>query len=129
MMVILFRLMLLIALLIVAFSIIKYFFHPLRKLEKAHGQRQFFFLDDQKDVRKNFSLTYKGVMFEGEKYMGATDTAFDIVTIYVWTKDYNALQGLTREDFQFIEEDIHVRYPQSAIEWKSPIKEFLRDKK
>ncbi|TSB48601.1 sigma-w pathway protein ysdB [Alkalicoccobacillus porphyridii] len=126
-MVILFRLLLLIALLVVAFSIIKYFFHPLRKLEKAHRHRQFFFLDDEKDVRKNFSLTYKGVMFEGEKYMAATETSFDIITIYVWTKDHNALQGLTKDDFQFIEEDILLRYPQATIEWKSPIKEFLRN--
>ena len=129
MMVILFRLMLFLALLIVAYSIIKYFFQPLRKLEKAHRHNQFFFLDDQKDVRKNFSLTYKGVMFEGEKYMGATDTSFDIITIYVWTNDYNALQGLMREDFQFIEDDIRIRYPEAAVEWKSPIKEFLRDQK
>lgn len=126
MMVILFRLLLLIALLVVAYSIIRYFFHPLRKLEKAHQNRQFFFLDDERDVRKNFSLTYKGVMFEGEKYLAATDTSFDIVTIYVWTSDYMALQGLTKEDFRFIEEDIRLRYPQATIEWKSPIKEFLR---
>ncbi|MFK3938870.1 sigma-w pathway protein ysdB [Alkalihalobacillus sp. NPDC078783] len=127
MMVIIFRLMFLLAILIVVYSIVKYFFHPLRKLEKAHRHQQFFFLDDQTDVRKNFSLTYKGVMFEGEKYMGTTKSSFDIITIYIWTKEFNALQGLKREDFQYIEEDIRTRYPEATIEWKSPIKEFLRD--
>lgn len=129
MMVIIFRLMFLLAILIVVYSIVKYFFHPLRKLEKAHSHQQFFFLDDPKDVRKNFSLTYKGVMFEGEKYMGATESSFDIVTIYIWTKDYNALQRLGRDDFQYIEEDIKTRYPKANVEWKSPIKEFLRDQR
>ncbi|WP_088103773.1 sigma-w pathway protein ysdB [Halalkalibacter urbisdiaboli] len=125
-MVILFRLLILLALAILVYSAIKYLFHPRRKLEQAHERKQFFFLDDEKNVRKNFLITYKGVMFEGEKYLGTTEHSFDIVSIYVWARRTDRLKGLNREDFTFIEEDIRTRYPQANIEWKSPIKEFLR---
>ncbi|MDV2684817.1 sigma-w pathway protein ysdB [Alkalihalophilus sp. As8PL] len=125
-MVLLFRLLLLIAIVLIVYSAIKYVFHPRRKLEQAHEKRQFFFLDDEKNVRKNFLLTYKGVMFEGEKYLGTTEQSFEIVSIYIWARDTERLKGLHREDFIFIEEDIRLRYPSAKIEWKSPIKEFLR---
>jgi cbb3-type cytochrome oxidase subunit 3 len=124
--VLLFRLLLLIAIVLIVYSAIKYLFHPRRKLEQAHEKRQFFFLDDEKNVRKNFLLTYKGVMFEGEKYLGTTEQSFEIVSIYIWARDTERLKGLHREDFIFIEEDIRLRYPSAKIEWKSPIKEFLR---
>jgi cbb3-type cytochrome oxidase subunit 3 len=124
--VLLFRLLLLIAIVLIVYSAIKYVFHPRRKLEQAHEKRQFFFLDDEKNVRKNFLLTYKGVMFEGEKYLGTTEQSFEIVSIYIWARDTERLKGLHREDFIFIEEDIRLRYPSAKIEWKSPIKEFLR---
>ncbi|MEC2071693.1 sigma-w pathway protein ysdB [Alkalihalophilus marmarensis] len=125
-MVILFRLLLLIAIAFIVYSAIKYVFHPRRKLEQAHERRQYFFLDEEKNVRKNFLLTYKGVMFEGEKYLGTTEQSFEIVSIYIWARDTERLKGLHREDFEFIEEDIRLRYPNAKIEWKSPIKEFLK---
>ncbi|MDT8859443.1 sigma-w pathway protein ysdB [Alkalihalobacillus sp. MEB130] len=126
-MVILFRLLLLVALVVLAYSAFKYLFHPRRKLEQAHDRKQFFFYDDDKDVRKNFLITYKGVMFEGEKYLGTTEQSFEIVSIYVWAKQTDQLTGLSKEDFQFIEDDIKLRYPDAKIEWKSPIKELLRN--
>ncbi|WP_100373715.1 sigma-w pathway protein ysdB [Bacillus sp. FJAT-45037] len=125
-MVILFRLLLLVAIVLLVYSAVKYVFHPRRKLEQAHERRQFFFLDDEKNVRKNFLLTYKGVMFEGEKYLGTTEQSFEIISIYLWARETERLKGLSREDFQFIEDDIRLRYPSAKIEWKSPIKEFLR---
>ncbi|KGA97819.1 sigma-w pathway protein ysdB [Alkalihalobacillus alcalophilus ATCC 27647 = CGMCC 1.3604] len=125
-MVILFRLLLLIAILVLAYSAFKYLFHPRRKLEAAHEKKQFFFLDEEKNVRKNFLVTYKGVMFEGEKYLGTTDKSFEIVAIYLWAKQTERLKGLSNEDFTFIEEDIKLRYPNAKINWKSPIKEFLQ---
>ncbi|MCL7749804.1 sigma-w pathway protein ysdB [Halalkalibacter alkaliphilus] len=125
-MVILFRLLLLIALFVLAYSAFKYLFHPRRKLEQAHDRKQYFFYDDDKDVRKNFLITYKGVMFEGEKYLGTTEQSFEIISIYVWAKQTDQLTGLSREDFQFIADDIHLRYPNAKVEWKSPIKELLR---
>ncbi|GAE28311.1 hypothetical protein JCM9140_4528 [Halalkalibacter wakoensis JCM 9140] len=125
-MVILFRLLLLTALIVLAYSAFKYLFHPRRKLEQAHERKQFFFYDDEKDVRKNFMITYKGVMFEGEKYLGTTEQSFEIVSIYVWAKQTDQLKGFSKEDFQFIADDIHLRYPSAKLEWKSPIKELLR---
>ncbi|KHF41024.1 hypothetical protein [Halalkalibacter okhensis] len=125
-MVILFRLLLIIALFVLAYSAFKYLFHPRRKLEQAHERKQYFFYDDNKDVRKNFLITYKGVMFEGEKYLGTTEQSFEIISIYVWAKQPDQLTGLNKEDFQFISDDIHLRYPNAKVEWKSPIKELLR---
>ncbi|GAE30144.1 hypothetical protein [Halalkalibacter hemicellulosilyticus] len=125
-MVFLVRFLILAALIILAYTAIKYLFHPRRKLEQAHEKKQYYFYDDEKDVRKNFFITYKGVMFEGEKYLGTTDDAFDIITIYVWVKQPEKLAGLKKEDFQFIAEDIYLRYPSAKLEWKSPIKEFLK---
>ncbi|WP_332629124.1 sigma-w pathway protein ysdB [Halalkalibacter flavus] len=125
-MVILFRLLLLIALFVLAYSAFKYLFHPRRKLEQAHDRKQFFFYDDDNEVRKNFLITYKGVMFEGEKYLGTTEHSFEIISIYVWAKQTDQLTGLSKEDFQFIADDIHLRYPNAKVEWKSPIKELLK---
>ncbi|PLR81529.1 sigma-w pathway protein ysdB [Bacillus canaveralius] len=105
---------------------IKYLLNPKRKLELAHEQKRYFLLDDANNVRKNFLITYKGVLFEGEKYLGTTDNAFEIVSIFIWPKSTAALKGMTRDDFLFIEEDIHEIYPNSQIDWKSPIKEFLK---
>ena len=125
-MVILFRLLLLIAVVVLAYSALKYLFHPKRKLEQAHDKKQFYFYDEEKDVRKNFLITYKGVMFEGEKYLGTTDQSFEIVSIYVWARQTDRLTGFNKEDFQFIVDDIRLRYPSAKIEWKSPIKELLK---
>ncbi|MBU8905129.1 sigma-w pathway protein ysdB [Desertibacillus haloalkaliphilus] len=125
-MVILFRILLLIAIIVLVYSAIKYLVNPKRKLELAHEKKQFFFHDDKKNVRKNFLITYKGVLFEGEKYLGTTENAFEVVSIYVWAKHPDKLQGLDRQDFYFIEKEIFIQYPNATIEWKSPIKEFLK---
>src|SRR5699024_4495711 len=101
MMAILFRIILLAAIIIIAFSALKYLFHPRRKLEQAHDRHQFFFYDE-KDIRRNFFITYKGVMFEGEKSLGTTDDSFEIVSITVWSKQTDRLAGFTIEDFELI---------------------------
>ncbi|MFC4321032.1 sigma-w pathway protein ysdB [Litchfieldia salsa] len=125
MIVILLRLLLFAAIFFIIFTIIKYLLSPRRKLELAHEQKKTYFLDDQKNVRKNFLLTYKGVLFEGEKYLGTTDRAFDVISIFVWTKNTSELKGLTYDDFNVIERKIKSAYPNAKIDWKSPIKEFL----
>lgn len=102
---------------------------PKRKLELAHNQKKFFLLDDSENVRKNFFITYKGVLFEGEKYLGTTASSFEVISILIWTKTPNKLKGLTKKDFQFMEEKIKNSYPYAKIEWKSPIKEFLQKEK
>src|SRR5690554_1286891 len=69
------------------YSLIKYVINPKRKLELAHEQKKFYVFDHKNDVRKNFLLTYKGVLFEGEKYLGTTDDAFEVVNIFIWPHD------------------------------------------
>ncbi|MGO4888661.1 sigma-w pathway protein ysdB [Anaerobacillus sp. MEB173] len=125
--VILFRLLLIIAIIILVYCTIKYLVNPKRKLELAHEKKQFYFHDEKDNVRKNFLITYKGVLFEGEKYLGTTENAFEVVSIYIWPKNQTKLQGFDREDFYFIEREILIYYPNATIEWKSPVKEFLKN--
>ncbi|MFC5712731.1 sigma-w pathway protein ysdB [Thalassorhabdus alkalitolerans] len=125
-MALLFRAIIIIAIIILIYALIKYIFNPKRKLELAHEKRDFYFLDDKQNVRKNFSLTYKGVMFEGEKFLGTTEEAFEVISVSMWPKNIDRLKGLDRKDFEFIEREILSEYPHASVEWKSPVKEFLR---
>ncbi|WP_059103845.1 hypothetical protein [Shouchella shacheensis] len=124
-MVFIFRVLLLGAMIVLVYSLFKYMVHPKRKLAKAQEKKQFYFLDDAKNVRKNFQLTYKGVLFEGEKYLEATSEAFEIVRIYIGVNPED-LQGFKHEDFRFLEEEVRLRYPDANIEWKAPIRAFMR---
>ncbi|TCN24484.1 sigma-w pathway protein ysdB [Mesobacillus foraminis] len=119
------RLILFASIIFLLYRTVRYLLHPKRKLELAHEQKRFFLLDDQENVRKNFLVTYKGVMFEGEKYLGTTEYAFEVVSIFMWPKNSAALKGLSYEDFLVIENEIHELYPGAAISWKSPVKEFM----
>jgi hypothetical protein len=123
------RFMLFALILFLIYRMIKYILNPKRKLELAHEQKRYYYLDDPNNVRKNFFLTYKGVLFEGEKYLGTTEDSFDVVSIFIWPHSTAALKGLVREDFQFIEERIRSHYPYAALDWKSPVKEFLQKNK
>ena len=86
-------------------------------------------LDKKENIRKNFLLTYKGVLFEGEKYLGTTDKAFEVISIFIFPKNTSKLQGLEKRDFEFIEKEVRRAYPNAIIDWKSPIKEFLKAEK
>jgi hypothetical protein len=96
-----------------------------RKLEAARKHKRFLLIDE-KDVRKNFLLTYKGAVFAGEKYMGPTDNTFDVVSIFIWPENAVTLKGLVRDDFFYIDKKILEYYPNAEIHWKSPVKEFLQ---
>lgn len=120
--------LLIIAIIIYAFyKILRYLFDPKRKLDEAYEKEQYYFYDDIKNVRKNFFITYKGALFEGEKYLGTTDQSFEIVSIFIWTKDSSKLQGLTKEDFRFLQNEIRMNYPSAKINWKSPIEQLMKD--
>ncbi|WNF35998.1 sigma-w pathway protein ysdB [Bacillaceae bacterium IKA-2] len=121
----LFRILIIMAVFILAYSALKYIVNPKRKLELAHQKKQFFFLDEAQNVQKNFLITYRGVLFEGEKYLGTTENSFEVVTIDLWVKSSDKLKGLNKEDFYFIEKEIVSAYPNAKINWKSPIKELL----
>ncbi|KAA0563581.1 sigma-w pathway protein ysdB [Rossellomorea aquimaris] len=122
------RLVIFFLILYLLYRSVKYIIDPKRKLELAQEQKRFYFLDNQENVRKNFHVTYKGVLFEGEKYLGATEKSFEVVSIFVWSKNISSLKGLTQEDFQYLQNEIKERYPNAKLDWKSPIHEFLQKK-
>ena len=124
-MILLLRFIILLLFIFLIYRSVKYLFHPKRKLELAHEQKRYYLWDENENVRKNFLLTYKGVLFEGEKYLGTTQSAFEVVSIFIWPKKTSALKGLVLEDFQFIERKIRESYPVAKIDWKSPVKEFM----
>ncbi|MCA1318680.1 sigma-w pathway protein ysdB [Bacillus tianshenii] len=125
--IILIRLALLALIIFIIYSIFKYLLNPKRKLELAHEQKNFFLLDQKNNVRKNFLLTYKGVMFEGEKYLGTTEKSFEVISIFIWPKNPEKLEGLKKQDFSFIQKEVRKQYPDAIIDWKSPIKEFMKE--
>ena len=98
-MMILIRLLLFALILFLLYRMVKFIINPKRKLELAHEQKRYYFLDDQNNVRKNFLLTYKGVLFEGEKYLGTTDNAFDVVSIFIWPHSVSSLMGFVTRRF------------------------------
>ncbi|MBK5442886.1 MULTISPECIES: sigma-w pathway protein ysdB [unclassified Peribacillus] len=124
-MVLILRFLILALIIFLIYTAIKYLFNPKRKLELAHEQKNFFLLDDTKNIHKNFLLTYNGVMFEGEKYLGTTERSFEVISIFIWPKKIADLKGLKRNDFLKIEASIKKQYPDALIDWKSPVKEFL----
>lgn len=124
--VILTRILIIIGIILGAFFWLRYLFNPRRKLELAHERGETYLLDTPDNVRKNFLLTHKRVLFEGEKYLGTTDQAFVVTQIYIWAHTPSKLKGFQKEDFYEMERIIRNQYPEAEIEWKSPIKEFLR---
>jgi len=100
--------------------------NPKRKLDDAYERGQYYFFDDVKNVRKNFFISYKGALFEGEKYLGTTEDAFEVVSIFIWVKDEAKLQGFTKEDFLFLEKEVKMNYPNAQINWKNPIEKLMK---
>lgn len=106
---------------------IRYLVDPKRKLDEAYEEGRYYFYDDVKNVQKNFFITYKGAMFEGEKYLGTTEDAFHIVTIFVWVKNEAKLQGFTKDDFHFLQSEILSNYPVANVNWKNPIEDLMKE--
>lgn len=125
MLVIIFRLLLVIAIALIIYTFIQYLRKPERQLEIAKQSGEFYFHDDEKNNRKNFHITYKGCLFDGEKYLGTTENAFEVVDIHVTVREPLELRGLSREDLYFIEQEILLHYPYASITWKHPINEIL----
>ncbi|MFJ7736851.1 sigma-w pathway protein ysdB [Lysinibacillus sp. NPDC097287] len=111
----------------VFYKAIRYITDPKRKLDEAYEKNQYYFYDDVKNVRKNFFISYKGALFEGEKYLGTTEDAFEVVTIFVGARDAATLQGLTKKDFEYLQQEILTTYPNAKINWKQPIEQLMRD--
>ncbi|WP_110927175.1 sigma-w pathway protein ysdB [Bacillus massiliglaciei] len=114
------RLLIIAILVFLLYSAIRYAMDPKRKLKRAHSQRHFFIMDDSRDVRKNFELTYKGILFEGEKYTETLHPPFTVISIFIWPQEEMAPLPLTAEDFLKIERALLEMYPAAAIDWKNP---------
>lgn len=125
-MVLLIRILLIALIIYLFYAGIRYLTDAKRKLDEAYEKEQYYFYDDVKNIRKNFFITYKGAMFEGEKYLGTTTDSFDVVSIFVWVKNEAKLQGLTKEDFYFLESEIKTNYPHAEINWKNPIEQLMK---
>ncbi len=111
----------------VFYKAIRYITDPKRKLDEAYEKGQYYFYDDVKNVRKNFFISYKGALFEGEKYLGTTEDAFEVVTIFVGARDAATLQGFTKRDFEYLQQEILLNYPSAKINWKQPIEKLMRN--
>lgn len=111
----------------VFYKAIRYITDPKRKLDEAYEKGQYYFYDDVKNVRKNFFISYKGALFEGEKYLGTTEDAFEVITIFVGARDAATLHGLTKSDFQYLQQEILMNYPNAKINWKQPIEQLMRN--
>lgn len=109
------------------YRVVRYLTDPKRKLDEAYEKGQYYFYDDVKNVRKNFFISYKGALFEGEKYLGTTEDAFEVVSIFVSVHDPMKLQGLTKGDFLYLEKEILISYPKATINWKNPIEKLMKE--
>lgn len=118
---VLFRILILVSLVLLIFTLVQYLRNPRRRLQAAKNSDEFFFMDDRYNSQKNFHIVYKGASFEGEKYLGTTEDAFEVMNISVTISNPMELSGMTREDLYFLEKEILIRYPHAKIEWKHPI--------
>ena len=78
------RIIVIVLIIYLFYKAVRYLTDPKRKLDEAYEKGQYYFYDDVKNVRKNFFISYKGALFEGEKYLGTTEDAFEVVSIFVW---------------------------------------------
>lgn len=125
MIIILFRILLLIAIILLVYTFYEYYRNPKRKMQIAKKNQGFYFWDDRENSKKNFKFVHKGCSFEGEKYLGTTEQAFDVVTIHVFVHEPMELKGFTRDDLYFLEKEILIRYPHASIEWKHPVNKLI----
>lgn len=128
MIVILFRILILFAIVLLIYTGFQYLRNPQRRLLIAKTSNEFYFLDEPNNSKKNVQFVYKGCLFAGEKYLGTTDDSFEVVNMHVVVHDPIELSGLTRDDLYFLEKEILIRYPYAKIEWKHPINQLLLTK-
>ncbi|GGH72977.1 hypothetical protein GCM10010978_10390 [Compostibacillus humi] len=125
MIIILFRILIIIAIVLLFYTLISYLRNPERRLKIAKETNGFYFLDEPDNSKKNLHFVYKGCLFDGEKYVGTTEQAFEVVDIHISVRNPMELAGLTREDLYFLEREILIRYPHAKIKWNHPINQLL----
>lgn len=99
----------------------KRFLHPARKLQSSRKHKQFFLLDEKHNARKNFTLTYKGLLFEGEKYSRNEEDSEAICSIFISADSPANTDSLTQADLLYMEEQIKQHYPEAEVEWEEPL--------
>lgn len=125
MIVVLFRILILVSIALLIYTWVQYYKNPQRKLRIAKYSKEFYFVDQANNSKKNLQFVYKGCFFEGEKYLGTTEDSFEVVNINITVNDHLELRGLTRDDLYFLENEILLRYPYAKITWKHPINKLL----
>ncbi|GGJ84571.1 sigma-w pathway protein YsdB [Lentibacillus kapialis] len=125
MIVLLFRLLILVAIILIVYTIVQYFRNPARKLQIAKEANTFYMVDEPGNSKKNIQFVYKRCLFEGEKYIDATEDSFEVVDIHIFARDANELEGITRDDLYFVEKELLIRYPYATITWKYPINKLI----
>ena len=123
--IILFRIFILISFVILIYTAYQYYRNPQRRLRKAKVNNKFLFIDEPSNTKKNLQFVYNGCLFEGEKYLGTIDDAFDVLDIHIIVHDRAELRGLTRNDLMFLEKEVLTSYPHATIKWKHPIDKLL----
>lgn len=121
----LFYIITIIAIILLCYTVFKYFNHPRRKLLKAKHEEEFYLFDHFNDVNKNIEFTYKGCLFAGEKYLGYAENKFRVVSLQVTVSNPVELLGITKNDLSILEEKLHLHYPNIDIIWKYPINQIL----
>ncbi|WP_019242861.1 MULTISPECIES: hypothetical protein [Bacillus] len=119
------RVLILLLLLVLGFTTYKYLTNPNLRLRQAQRKKKLLFVDDAKNFRKNFHITYKGIVFQGEKYIDPQRKDYKILSIFIWPENIEEIHNLKQEDFKIIEKEIQKYYPTTILDWKSPIKELL----
>ena len=112
-------LILLFLLIFILYTQIKYWTHPKKKLKKAFHNGSFYFLDNSDNIRENFFITYKGHLFQGEKYTDNYTNASDVHSIFIWSEQLSSNYKISQEDILYIERIIHSSYPFATINWKN----------
>lgn len=125
MLVLLFRILILLAIILLIYTWIEYLRSSDRKIRIAKDLKQFYLDDEPKNSKKNLRFVYKGCTFVGEKYVGIAEDSFEVTNIHVSVCHPIELNGITREDLYFLENELLIRYPYAKIEWKHPISELV----
>lgn len=125
MLVLLFRILILFAIILLVYTWISYLRSPERKMRIAKDLNQFYLTDEPNNSKKNLRFVYRGCTFEGEKYVGIAEDSFEVTNIHVSVCNPMDLKGITREDLYFLENELLIRYPYAKVEWKHPIDQLL----
>ena len=125
MLVLLFRILILLAIILLVYTWVEYLRSPERQVRIAKELNNFYFVDEPSNSKKNLQFVYKGCLFEGEKYLGTTEHSFEVLNIHVTVRDPVELNGFTRDDIYFLENELLIRYPHAKIQWKHPINKLL----